>query len=106
MAMLLLKINDYAALTMILFWGLWLFPLAMLVYRSGFLPRFLGVWLAINGVAYVVQSAAAVLVPRYREIVFSMSWPAMLGEFAFLLWLLIRGASIRGADEPAGTTPA
>ena len=32
-----------------IFWGLWLFPLGVLAYRSGFLPRFLGVWLIING---------------------------------------------------------
>ena len=32
-----------------IFFGLWLLPLALLVYRSRFLPRFLGVWLAIDG---------------------------------------------------------
>lgn len=101
-AMLLLKFNDYATATFILFWGLWLFPLAMLVYRSGFLPRFLGVWLGINGIAYVAQSAAAVLLPGYKDLVFSISWPAMLGEFAFLLWLLIRGARLQRGKEPAG----
>lgn len=103
LAMLLLKINDYASLTFLLFWGLWLFPLAMLVYRSRFLPRFLGVWLAVNGIAYVAQSATAVLLPQYKAMVFNMSWPAMLGEFAFLLWLLIRGANDQQRKEPAGT---
>src|SRR5438309_8912321 len=37
-------------------WGVWLFPLALLVYRSRFLPRFLGVWLALGGFAYVLLS--------------------------------------------------
>jgi hypothetical protein len=48
LGMLFLKINDYGVLTLEMFWGLWLFPLAILVYRSRFLPRFLGVWLGIT----------------------------------------------------------
>ena len=42
LAMLFLRINDYGTLTLVMFWGLWLFPLAILVYRSRFFPRFLG----------------------------------------------------------------
>ena len=47
-------------------WGLWLIPLAVLVYRSRFLPRFLGVWLMINGIAYLIMSVSGVLEPQYQ----------------------------------------
>lgn len=92
LAMLFLKINDYVVLTLEIFWGLWLFPLAILVYRSRFLPRFLGVWLIINGFALLVLSFTSLLLPQYKDMVFNIAIPAMFGEVAFMLWLLIKGA--------------
>ena len=92
LAMLFLKISDYGVLILETFWGLWLFPLAILVYRSRFLPRFLGVWLFINGFVYLVLSFTGLLLPQYKDMVFNISLPAMLGELAFMLWLLIMGA--------------
>ena len=92
LSMLFLKINDYVVLALELFWGLWLFPLGILVYRSRFLPRFLGVWLIINGFAYVVLSFTSLLLPQYKDMVFKIAFPAMLAEVAFMLWLLIKGA--------------
>ena len=80
-----------------IFWGLWLFPLAALVYRSGFLPRFLTVWLAINGVAYLALSYAGLLQPEYSDIVAGLAFPCQLGEVAFALWILIKGAKPRPA---------
>ena len=67
LGMLFLKINDYGVLTLEMFWGLWLFPLAILVYRSRFLPRFLGVWLAITGIFYLVLSFTSIMLPQYKE---------------------------------------
>ncbi len=92
LAMLFLKINDYVVLALEIFWGLWLFPLAILVYRSRFLPRFLGLWLIINGFALLVLSFISLLLPQYKDMVFKIAFPAMLGEVAFMLWLLIMGA--------------
>ncbi len=92
LAMLFLKINDYGTLTLAMFWGLWVFPLAILVYKSRFLPRFLGVWLFIDGFALLVLSFTGLLLPQYKDIVSKIAFPAMLGEVAFMLWLLIMGA--------------
>lgn len=94
LAMLILKMNDYVALTLVLFWGLWLFPLGILAYRSRFLPRFLGVWLLINGFALLVLSFTGLLLPEYKDMVFNIAVPAMFGEVAFMLWLLIKGAKV------------
>ena len=92
LAMLFLKIGDYGVLALQIYWGLWLFPLGILTYRSGFLPRFLGVWLIINGFALLVLSFIALLLPQYRDMAFKIAFPAMFGEVAFMLWLLIKGA--------------
>ena len=78
-----------------IFWGLWLFPLAILVYRSRFLPRFLGVWLVLNGLAYLAMSFTGLLLPQYAETVGRLTVPALFGELALMLWLVIRGAEER-----------
>src|SRR6266852_5153101 len=54
LAMLFLRLRHHQNTAAEILWGLWLLPLAVLVYRSRFLPRFLGVLLTINGFAYLV----------------------------------------------------
>src|SRR5512136_2918465 len=82
LAMLFLNLHFHGLVVDEIFWGLWLFPLALLVYRSRFLPRFLGVWLALTGVAWVILSLTGVLLPQYYEKVFTISQPAFFGEVA------------------------
>jgi hypothetical protein len=92
LAMLFLNLHHYGFVVAEIFWGLWLLPLALLVYRSRFLPRFLGVWLVLDSLAYVILSLTEVLSPQYSDKVYAYSQPAFFGEVAFMLWLLIRGA--------------
>jgi len=92
LAMLFLHLRDHQNTAAEILWGMWLFPLAILVYRSRFLPRFLGVWLVINGFAYVILSFTGVLLPQYQNKVFIFSQPALFAELALMLWLVIKGA--------------
>ena len=98
LVMLLLRLHDHQNTAAEILWGLWLLPLAMLVYKSHFLPRFLGVWLAINGVAYVILSFTGVLFPQFEGKVFLLSQPALFAELAFMLWLVIKGAKPPALD--------
>src|SRR5882724_6129415 len=66
LAMLFLNLHHYGFVVAEMFWGLWLFPLGLLVYRSRFLPRFLGVWLVVAGVAWVILSLTGLLLPQYQ----------------------------------------
>jgi len=92
LALLFLRLHDQQVTAAEILWGLWLVPLALLVYRSRFLPRFLGVWLVVNGLAYVVLSLTGLLLPRYQTRLFGLSQPALMGELALMLWLVIKGA--------------
>ena len=74
-------------------WGVWLFPMGLLTYRSGFLPRFLGVWLIINGTAYVLLSVSRLMIPESAGRFFTYAQPALFGELAIMLWLLVKGAN-------------
>jgi hypothetical protein len=50
------------------------------------------VWLAVNGVAWIVLSLTGILAPHYEDAVFAYAQPAFMGEMALMLWLLIKGA--------------
>lgn len=102
LAMLFLRLHQQVITGAEILWGLWLFPLAMLIMRSGFLPRFLGVWLIANGVAYLAMSFTGLLAPEHRDVVGTVAFPALLGEVATMLWLVIKGANVRTGDERAG----
>ena len=92
LAMLFLKINDYVSITLEMFWGLWLFPFGQLVYKSGFIPRILGIFLIANGIAYIIHFFTHILLPNYQALVFQIATPIWtLGEISIMLWLLIKG---------------
>jgi hypothetical protein len=100
LAMLFLRLHHHGVVANEIFWGLWLLPLALLVIRSGFLPRFLGYWLILNGFAYVATSFTGLLLPQYENMVSNITFPALLGEGALVLWLLIKGAKVQPLAAP------
>jgi len=106
LAMLLLNLHFQGLVVDEIFWGLWLLPLALLVYRSRFLPRFLGVWLALSGFAWVTLSLTGILSPQYYDKVFTYAQPAAFGEVAFMLWLVIKGARPPALDATALSSAA
>jgi hypothetical protein len=106
LAMLFLNLHSQGIVVAEIFWGLWLFPLALLVYRSRFLPRFLGVWLVIDGFAYVILSLTIILLPQYQDKVSTISQPAFFGEVAFMVWLLIKGAKPPALDAAPSSSSA
>lgn len=101
MAMLCIRLNDYGAILCEMFWGLWLLPLGLLVFRSGFMPRFIGVWLFINGITYVILSLVGLLLPAQPGWLFQVAMPAMLGELVLTLWLLVIGVKSSPAAAQA-----
>jgi Domain of unknown function (DUF4386) len=76
-------------------WGLWLFPFAYLIIKSGFLPKFLGVLLILSGAAYLVACAVAILFPAGLETLNQVAFPLYFGELLVILWLAFIGARRR-----------
>ena len=93
LAMLFLRLHSIGNTVNETFWGGWLLPFGMLVYRSGFLPRFLGAWLVVNGAAYVALSGIGLLRPELSGKAFLFAQPLLFGELAIMLWLIIKGAN-------------
>ncbi len=93
LAMLFLKISDYGSIVLETFWGLWLLPFGILVYKSRFIPRILGVFLILDGIALILHSFTTLLLPEYQTVVRQFALPFWtLGEISIMLWLLIKGA--------------
>ena len=89
---LFLSLHHQLDLANMLFWGLWLFPFGLLVHRSRFLPRFLGVWLVAACFAWMALGLGGLLFPAYEDTVYNITQPVALGEVATMLWLVIMGA--------------
>jgi hypothetical protein len=96
LARLFLDLHHQLDLANAIFWGVWLIPFGLLVYRSRFVPRILGVWLILACFGYLALSFAGFLFPAYEDQVNNWAQPLWLGELATMLWLLIMGAK----DKP------
>jgi len=96
LAYLFIKIHGQEILAAEVFWGLWLLPLGWLVIKSRWMPAFLGWWLLVNGLTYLVLSVSGILAPDIEAKLEDYVFPIQFGELAFMLWLLLMGAK-----EPA-----
>lgn len=74
-----------------IFFGAWLFPLGYLVFKSGFLPRILGILLFIDGFAVLIWFFQFFLFPGYEVITYPCLAESLIAEFGLGLWLLIMG---------------
>jgi len=104
LAYFFLRLNSEGTFANEIFWGVWLFPFGLLVFRSGFLPRFLGVWLIISCCFWVALSVIAFLFPAYYDTSFRWFQPAFLSELAIMLWFLTKGASVQALPAKAALT--
>ncbi|WP_312162956.1 DUF4386 domain-containing protein [Phenylobacterium sp.] len=95
LAMLMINVDRQGVLISQVFWGLWLLPLGVLAFRSQFIPRLFGVWLVLNGLAYVALSAIGLAMPEYQASAFNIAVPLMFGELALAMWLLIVGIRVK-----------
>ncbi len=98
LAYLFLHLHDAGITVVSVFWGLWLFPFGLLVIRSGFIPRPLGVLLIVAGSAYLVSSFVTLVAPYWEVAVARVATPLELAEVPIIFWLLIWGAR---APSPA-----
>jgi hypothetical protein len=102
MVALFLNLHHQLDLANEIFWGVWLIPLGLLVYRSRFLPRALGFWLIAGCFGYLAASFTGLIYPALEGNVSKWTQPVVLSEVAFMLWLIIMGA---GGKRWIATSP-
>lgn len=78
-----------------IFWGLWLLPFGYLVYKSGFLPKILGIFLMAGCFGYLITFFGGFLYSDFSKTIISdiVGFPAPIGEIGICLWLLIMGTN-------------
>ena len=96
--MLYLDLYEHGLRIAYIFWGLWLFPLGYLVYKSGFLPRILGILLIIAGCGYLIEFVAYFLFPNFDATIKMFTF---WGELLLALWLLIKGVNVEQWEKRA-----
>lgn len=74
-----------------IFFGLWLIPFGILVYKSGFLPRALGVLLVVGGCGLFLNVFVHFLLPGIQTVSIILLIPGTIAEVGAIFWLLIRG---------------
>jgi len=103
LAFLSIGVYETGFVTAQLFFGTWLFPLGYLVFKSGSLPRFLGVLLMVDGIAILIWFSQALLLPAYPEITYPGLLVSFVAEVGLALWLLVKGVTVVGPKTgPSG----
>ena len=97
LVMLFLNLDEHGFFIAHIFWGLWLFPMGYLVYKSGYIPRILGILLIIAGFGYLIDFVTFFFVPSFGPI----KMFTFIGEVLFPLWLLIKGVNVKQWEKRA-----
>lgn len=92
--MFFLDLNNQGAIIAAIFWGLWLFPLGYLIYKSGYFPKWIGISVIIGGFGYFLGSLSYFLLPSSLSIIHEAFDILTFGEMIFIFWIIIRGAKL------------
>ncbi|MGI9232576.1 MAG: DUF4386 domain-containing protein [Woeseiaceae bacterium] len=95
LAYLFLRLHSHGIQIIQLFWGLWLFPFGLLVYKSRFIPKILGVLVIVAGVGYLLATMTFLVFPQYQSALSTLFTILEMGELPIIFWLLIVGANIQ-----------
>jgi hypothetical protein len=100
LALMFLKLNAYAFNIDLVFFGLWCILTGYLIFRSTFLPRILGVLLAISGLGFVTYLYPPL---AYHLFIPYIATASALGEIPLELWLIVMGVNVQRWKEQAST---
>ena len=95
---LFLNAHGYVVLVWGLFFALHLLIIAWLVYRSGYIPKWVGLVLFITGLCYLTQNFGGILFPNGKQIWDVVGSFSMI-EVIFPIWLLIKGVKNAPSDK-------
>lgn len=95
LALALLDAHWYGRAIAAIFWGLWLLPLGLLGWKSGWMPKPIAVLLAVGCFAYLADSAATLLFPAYSALTGVSLVVPTAGEIGCIIWLLSGGVRLR-----------
>ena len=94
LAYLSIRSHGYGFGIGLIFFGFTCLVLGYLIFKSGYMPRTLGVLMQIAGLSYLMNSFALILAPDFANQIFpAILVPAFVAELSLALWLLVKGVS-------------
>ena len=100
---LFVRLYGYGAALFMVFYGSATLIRGYLVYRSGYLPRFLGVLLGVAGVGFIFKNFTLVLAPKYSSDFLLLAAPITV--LVMTVWLLVKGVDVQKWDARIGNRP-
>ena len=95
LAMLSLKVHTYGYHISLVFFGFHVLLLGYLIFRSGYLPKIIGLMLVIASFGYLTNSFATILNLGFAKLLFPwILLPAFVAELSLTLWLLVMGVNV------------
>jgi len=89
-----LELHDIGFGVGLIFFGFTCLVNGYLIFRSGYLPKTIGVLMQITGLCYITNSFALVLAPKFANMLFPMIMiPPFIAETSFCLWLIVKGVN-------------
>jgi hypothetical protein len=102
LAYLSIKLHDYGFGLGLIFFGFECLVVGHLIFRSGYLPKTLGVLMQIAGICYLTNSFALLLAPTFANAIFpAILVPAFIAELSLCLWLIVKGVNVQRWKEQA-----
>lgn len=89
---LFLELHKHGMQIIGIFFGLWLFPMGYLIIKSNYIPKIIGILLLVTCCGYLIDFIAFFLFPGFKIVLSEFTW---LGEVLMVLWLLIKGGSLK-----------
>jgi hypothetical protein len=99
LAFLALKLYGYGSAISLVFFGFYCLFLGYLIFGANYLPKTLGVLLAIGGLGYLANTFAGFLVPAFPARIFLL--PGIVAELALTVWLIVMGVNVPKWQERA-----
>lgn len=104
MVSLSLRSHGYGFGVSLIFFGCFCLVIGYLIFRSGFLPKAIGILMQIAGLCYLTNSFALIVAPDFANRIFpAILLPAFVGEASFCLWLIAKGVNVEKWEVKASS---
>jgi hypothetical protein len=98
------RVHGYGFSVGLMFFGCTCLVLGYLIFRSGYLPKILGILMQVAGLCYLTNSFVLIIAPALEGIIFPVILiPPFIAELSLCLWLLVKGVNVANWNKQAGT---
>jgi hypothetical protein len=91
--MFFLELHAVGVIIASIFWGLWLLPQGVLIYKSRYWPKIFSILMILAGFGFLIGSFIQIISPHDSTLI-SLFEFLTIGETLFMLWVIIRGANL------------